>query len=170
MARLRCRVSVSQPSTGQGSPFRTAPRKTRTAARARRSPWPSPARGRATDMSDFTHRQRRLVGKTSVATLIGAGLAVNLLAGVAYAYWSTTGSGGGSDTGSSGLSQFHTTAEVAQGSQLYPGGIAPLTLNIDNSGSTYALKVTEVALDTSRSITVTDPSGSCTNTAILVST
>jgi hypothetical protein len=102
---------------------------------------------------------------------LGAGIVAVGMSGVAYAYWQTMGSGSDSDTGSNGLSAFHTTATVAQGALLYPGGSAPLTVNVDNTGNTYALTVTSVALDGSRSITVdAGHSASCLTTAISVST
>jgi hypothetical protein len=85
-----------------------------------------------------------------------------LASGVAYAYQRSTGSGTGSATTASGLAAFHTTATVAQGAKLYPGGTAPLTLNIDNTGNSYTLTVTSVALDSTRSVT------GCTAPAITV--
>jgi hypothetical protein len=94
---------------------------------------------------------------------IGAAAAAVLATGSAYAAWGTTGSGSGSASTASGLPAFHTTATVAQGAKLYPGGSAPLTLSIDNTGNSYALTVTSVALDTGRSVT------GCTTPAITVS-
>lgn len=97
------------------------------------------------------------------ATVVAVAAAASLTGGVALASWGTTGSGSGSATTANGLAPFQTTATVAQGASLYPGGSAPLTLNIDNTGNTYALTVTSVSLDTSRSVT------GCTAPAITVS-
>jgi hypothetical protein len=97
-----------------------------------------------------------------------AAASVVLAAGTAYAYLTTTGSGTGSASTANGLTAFHTTATVAPGAKLYPDSSAPLALNVDNSGNTYTLTVTSVALDTGRPITVTGGSG-CTNPAITVS-
>ena len=105
----------------------------------------------------MTPRSRRtVVAVATAASLVGAG--------AAYAYVRTTGSGTGSATTANGLTAFHTTATVAQGAKLYPGGSAPLTVNIDNTGGSYQLTVTSLALDTSRAVT------GCTSPALTVST
>lgn len=105
----------------------------------------------------MTPRSRRtLVALTGGALLLGAG--------TAYAYVRSTGTGTGTGTTASGLTAFHTTATVALGAKLYPGGSAPLTVNVDNSGGSYQLTVTSLALDTSRSIT------GCASPALSVST
>lgn len=100
--------------------------------------------------------RRTVVLLATGAMLVGAG--------TAYAYLRTTGTGSASATTANGLTAFHTTATVAQGAKLYPGGSAPLTVNIDNTGGSYQLTVTSLALDTSRTVT------GCSSPAISVST
>jgi hypothetical protein len=99
----------------------------------------------------------------SPTLVIAVTCAAVLAGGVASAAWHSTGSGTGSATSAAGLAPFHTTATVPQGTLLYPGGSAPLTLDIDNTGHDYALTVTSVALDTSRPVT------GCTSPALTVS-
>jgi hypothetical protein len=102
---------------------------------------------------------------------VASALGVVALGSSAYAYWLTTGAGSGSGATANGLTAFTTTATVPSGALLYPGATAPLTVDVDNTGNNYALTVTAVSLDGSRSIQVDSAhQAACTNPAISVTT
>lgn len=115
-------------------------------------------------------QERRRTGRRVVTTALGCSAAL-VVAGGAYAYWSNFSANTGHASTADGLATFTTTATVAQGALLYPGGTAPLTVDVDNSGNTYSLTLTAVSLDSSRSITVdASHAAACTNPAISVTT
>jgi hypothetical protein len=111
------------------------------------------------------------LSRRTIATGVGVSLAAVLLSGTAYAYWTAHAAGTGSNAAASGLTSFTTTATVAQGALLYPGGSAPLIVNVNNSGNGYSLVVNAVALDSGRAIGVdSSHAAGCTNPAISVTT
>lgn len=106
------------------------------------------------------------------AYVIALGLAAGAVAttGTAYAYVRSTGSGNGTSSTPAGIARFTTTATVASGSTLAPGGSAPLTVIVNNSANAYALTVTSLTLDTTRTVGVTGAAGTCSNPSLTVST
>ncbi|MGQ0467096.1 MAG: hypothetical protein ACT4QG_17490 [Sporichthyaceae bacterium] len=102
-----------------------------------------------------------LVSVTAVA-LLGS-------TGVAQAYWKATGSGNGTATVRNGFETFTTTATATSATVLYPGiANAPISIVVNNSANTYALTVTNLAVDPGRSITADAGHAGCTAPAITV--
>jgi hypothetical protein len=79
-------------------------------------------------------------------------MAIIALSGVAYAYWSSTGSGSGSAT--TGTSVALTAAQVGSTTGLVPGGSAAVDLTVTNP-ATFHQSFSQVV------ITVTAASGTC---------
>lgn len=98
--------------------------------------------------------------------------AILLVVGPALAWFSSHGAAAGASSSANGLGSFTTTATVPTGSLLYPGGsAAPLTVNVNNTANGYALLVTSLALDSSRSIGVDAAhAAGCTAPALTVVT
>ncbi|MFL6136287.1 MAG: hypothetical protein ACJ74O_00590 [Frankiaceae bacterium] len=102
---------------------------------------------------------------------VGAGALASLaLAGTATARWASSGTGAGGASSAAGLAALTTTATVATGAALVPGGTAAaLSLKVANPGS-IAVTVTAIALDSSRSIVVSGAKGTCTSPPLTVTT
>jgi hypothetical protein len=81
---------------------------------------------------------RRKIIVVALAGVVGAGVMV----GIAYAYWTVTGSGTGSATTGSGTAL--TVNQTVAPTGLYPGGSAALSGNFDNhnAGPVYVTAVT----------------------------
>jgi hypothetical protein len=92
-------------------------------------------------MSLTSRSSRR--GRRPLALLLTA--LTLLVAGVAAAYWSTTG--GGSATGATGNTSALTLTPAAPTAQLYPGGQATVVLTVTNPNP-GPIKVGSLALDT----------------------
>ncbi|MBR7744150.1 hypothetical protein KC207_12720 [Phycicoccus sp. BSK3Z-2] len=89
-----------------------------------------------------------------------------LAGGSAFAWWSTTGAGSGDGTVGAPVA-LTTTASVASGAALVPGGSAPLVLTVTNPNPTSVL-VTAVRLDGSRPVAVSGAVGACTAPPVTV--
>jgi hypothetical protein len=95
---------------------------------------------------------KRFMNKKVVAIGLAAGITLGG-AGAAFAYWTTTGSGGGSSTLASSNGTVTLHASFTSGA-LTPGGSVPVTITADNSGTTN-LFVTSV-VDGATPIAVSD--------------
>jgi hypothetical protein len=106
----------------------------------------------------ITLRPRRPVRKATVVLL--AVLAGLLATGVAYAFWTTTGSGSGSAhaTTAAGL----TTSPATTTAQLYPGATADAKVTINNTNP-FAVTVTDIVGGT---ITASGGIGTCSVTGV----
>lgn len=85
---------------------------------------------------------------TTPKKIVGLAIATAVLAtaGVAWAYWTTTGSGDGTATtaAANGTLTLHATADS---SLLYPGGTADISITAENTSTGTSLKVTTVSFD-----------------------
>jgi hypothetical protein len=107
-----------------------------------------------------------LVGIRGVRRLaaIAASVVVLTIAGVAFAAWTSDGSGSGSAT--SGTSASSLIASATAGTGLYPGAIKTLTVTVDNPNS-YPVVVTKIIAGVSDAVgTPSCPAGSV-DTAVL---
>ncbi|WP_370945577.1 LEA type 2 family protein [Amycolatopsis sp. cg5] len=86
---------------------------------------------------------RKFSKKTAIA--LGAAGALTV-AGVAYAAWSSSGSGTGSVTSTTAKSS--TISPSSSGNALYPGATQTFTITVDNPNS-YPVKVTSIAAGSS---------------------
>lgn len=82
-----------------------------------------------------------------MATIIGCTGAAVLACGAAYAYWGTTGSGGGSSAALVPVAVTLTPATPT--AQLYPGSVSDVVLTVSNSNATSA-HISTLALDTTQ--------------------
>lgn len=107
----------------------------------------------------------RLPGRAVVVGLVVAGsLGVG---GVGNAYWSSTGTGGG--TASTGTDLAVTLTPATATADLYPGGAADIVLGIANPG-TSSVRVVSLELDTSRGeggFDVDAPHAACSPLSVL---
>jgi hypothetical protein len=108
----------------------------------------------------------RKISKRTAVVLGATGVA--LAAGVAYAAWTSSGSGSGEVK--SGTSSSSTIAKLGDGSALYPGASTDITVTIDNpndypvvvnsiSGGSSALLNTSCAAGSVYSDAVSNPAG-----------
>lgn len=80
------------------------------------------------------------------ALVIGATSAVVMGGGVAFAYWSANGTGSGAATAGTALAVNGSVKAVQSSSTLlYPGGSAPLIVNVHNPNS-FSVNVTGLSL------------------------
>ena len=115
-------------------------------------------------------RPRPAHGARRVSRLLVAGAIATasvLTGGVAFAWWSTTGSGSGSATTGTTVA-LTTSASTPSGTVLVPGGSAPLVITVTNPNA-GSVTITSVQLDTSRSVTVSGEAGTCTAPPLTVS-
>ncbi len=99
--------------------------------------------------------------------IVTAAATVGVVAGAtAFAWWSTTGAATGSASTGAVVS-LTTTASTPSGTTLLPGGSAPLVLTVTNPNP-MAVVVTSVQLDTTRSVTASGATGSCTSPPLSV--
>jgi hypothetical protein len=98
----------------------------------------------------------RKISKTAKLAVAGVSVGTLALSGVAYAYWTTTGSGTGSATnaGSNGTVTLHASWAA---DALFPGGSQTVSFTADNAGASN-LYVTTIKLD---SVTVDSDHSSC---------
>jgi hypothetical protein len=89
----------------------------------------------------------RKISKRSAVVLGAAGVVV--LAGVAYAAWSSGGAGTGSVTSTTSVESAITPG--SSGSALYPGGGTNFTVTIDNPNN-YPVVVTSISTGSSNAI------------------
>jgi hypothetical protein len=123
----------------------------------------TPPAGRHRRTPAAPRRRRRAIGRTAV--MIGIMLAVGGT-GVAWAAWSSTGTG--SATAAAGTAQAPTTTSVSGAAittgLLYPGGPAgAVTLTVNNPNP-YAVVVTLVAGD--GAVTASGGLGTCSTTGV----
>jgi hypothetical protein len=109
----------------------------------------------------------RKISKRSAIVLGAAGVVV--VAGVAYAAWSSTGSGSGSVSSTTSVNSAITSA--SSGSALYPGSGTDFTVTIDNPND-YPVVVTGISAGSSNLVgscaagTVTSPASTSTSGTI----
>lgn len=89
----------------------------------------------------------RKISKRSAVVLGAAGVVV--VAGVAYAAWSSTGTGTGSVSSTTSTNSVITPA--GSGSVLYPGGGTDFTVTIDNPNA-YPVVVTSISAGASNAV------------------
>lgn len=70
--------------------------------------------------------------KKKVAAAVGAAAVVASGAGVAYAYWTTSGTGDGTVAAQSSLSGFAVSGDAVSGNPLYPGASQALSGKVTN--------------------------------------
>jgi hypothetical protein len=115
---------------------------------------------------DARHAGRRTLLARG-ATVLSVVVASLFVGGVAFAWWSTTGSGSG--TGATGtVVALTTTGSTPSGTALVPGGSAPLVITVTNPNP-RAVAVTSVSLDGTRSVGTTGSVGACTAPPLAVS-
>lgn len=106
--------------------------------------------------------------KTRTAVVVVAtGSAVVLAGGVAFAYWTTNGSGtAAAQAGNAlGVTPQSGAISVVGGSVLYPGSGVPAVINVHNPNP-FPVTITGVTLTTSSTPSVTGGAGTCTNSAV----
>lgn len=90
-------------------------------------------------------RPRGSLWGAGVVALVAANALV-LGGGVAWAYWSTSGAGTGTGTAGTALAVNGSVAAVASSSTLlYPGGSAPLIVNVHNPNP-FAVRISAITL------------------------
>lgn len=95
---------------------------------------------------------RKMTKKNKIVAVCAAAVLTSVGGGVAFAYWSTTGSGTGSGKAATSNGKVVLTAHFA-GDVLTPGGKVPVTYTATNA-STSSLRV-----GTIYNVVSTDPSG-----------
>ena len=92
--------------------------------------------------------------------VIGVSVAILLVAGVAFAAWTASGSGSGSAQAIT-AQDLGTDAATPQSAQLYPGGTGDLEITITNPNP-YPVRVTSVQFDSSSFVT-SNQGAACTD-------
>lgn len=108
-------------------------------------------------MSDESATSKRSLGRRSRTVLIGVGIALGatVISAVAFAAWTTTGSG--TAAGKAGTAGSITINDVVPAGNLYPGANGTASFNVTNNNG-YAVSITQLTFST-QGITVTpDPS------------
>ena len=93
----------------------------------------------------------RKISKRAAIVLGAAGVVV--VAGVAYAAWTSTGAGSGSVTATTAV---NSVIQPGTGTGLYPGGSTSFTVTIDNPND-YPVKVDSISTGTSDAV----PNSTC---------
>lgn len=101
----------------------------------------------------------------SVATTLALSAVVG---GAAFAVWSSTGSGSGTATAGSTVA-LTTSSVTAPTSGAYPGGPAVALALVVSNPNGVPVRITSVALDSTRPVTVTGASGTCATPPVAVS-
>lgn len=91
-----------------------------------------------------------------------------VVGGTAVAVWSSTGAGSGTATAGSTVA-LTTSSVTAPTSGAYPGGPAVALNLVVSNDNVVPVRITSVALDPTRPVTVTGASGPCTAPPVLVS-
>lgn len=108
-------------------------------------------------MSDESVNTKRSLGRRSRTVLIGVGIALGatVVSAVAFAAWTTTGSG--TAAGKAGTAASVTINHVVPAGDLYPGADGTAAFTVTNNNG-YAVNITQLTFST-QGITVTpDPS------------
>lgn len=106
---------------------------------------------------------------TRRTTALGLVILGTLGGGIAYASWSANGTGTGSAKAGTSLGVTGSVATTSTSGLLYPGGSAPVVVNIHNPNS-FSVKVTAVNLGADAAPdSVAGGGGGCTTTTALVS-
>ena len=103
---------------------------------------------------------RKMTKKNKIVAVCAAAVLTSVGGGVAFAYWTTTGSGSG--TAATGTNAAITVVQTSTVSGLQPGG-APQTLSGDfNNGNTSPVYVTDVVASIASVSKATGaPAGTC---------
>jgi hypothetical protein len=91
--------------------------------------------------------------------VFGAGMAAFMVAGVAFAAWTSNGTGTGSAQAKTAVS-LTTSAVSASGATLYPGADGKATIKVNNNND-YPIRITDVTYGTAAATTASGGIGTC---------
>jgi hypothetical protein len=102
-----------------------------------------------------------------VTVAVASAAATTLAGGIAYAFWTTSGSGSAAAQAgtASGVTAQTGAISVVGGSLLYPGSGVSAVINVHNPNS-FPVTITGVTLTASTSPTITGAAGTCTTHAV----
>ena len=93
------------------------------------------------------------------ASIVAAAIAVALIAGAAFAAWTTGGTGHGTAKAKTSVA-LATVAVPASGPSLFPGADARVTVRVTNDND-YPVRITDLAYGGAAATTVTGAQGAC---------